>query len=188
MKSSDMTSGELPELVGKITKISRKIEKAVLVVAVFMGGLMAAVVIYGVIARYVVQNPAIWTEELARALMIWTAYLGISVVMRRRGHLGILFFVLKLPVPVQRVVKLFNDSLIGVFLFVLVMYGYDFMIEGKEQIETATGITMNYPFAIIPICGVLSLIQLSLRMVIDFSLWGTSCSPYDERLAHSKAS
>ncbi len=164
------------------------VEKAVLAVAVFLGGLMAVVVIYGVIARYVVQNPSVWTEELARALMIWTAYLGISIALRRRGHLGILFFVLKLPIPLQRIVKLFNDSLIAIFLVILVIYGLDFMSEGKEQIETATGITMNYPFAIIPICGLLSLIQLGLRMMIDFSLWGTTCSPYDARLAHSNAS
>ena len=187
MESLDMKSNDLPAIVGKITKIARMIEKGVLVVAVFMGGLMAVVVIYGVIARYVVQNPSVWTEELARALMIWTAYLGISIALRRRGHLGILFFVLKLPIPIQRVVKLFNDTLIGIFLIILVMYGLDFVSEGKEQIETATGITMNYPFSIIPICGALALIQLSLRMMIDFSLWSTSWSPYDERLAHSNA-
>ena len=97
-------------MVGRITKIACWIEKAILTVAIFMGGLMAVVVIYGVIARYVVQNPSIWTEELARALMIWTAYLGISIALRRRGHLGILFFVLKLPIPLQRIIKLFNDS------------------------------------------------------------------------------
>ncbi len=188
MESRDMTSNELPAMVGKITKIACMIEKVVLTAAVLMGGLMAVVVIYGVIARYVVQNPSVWTEELARALMIWTAYLGISIALRKRGHLGILFFVLKLPIPVQRIVKLFNDTLIGIFLIVLVVYGLDFVSEGKEQIETATGITMNYPFAIIPICGVLALIQLSLRMMIDFSLWGTTWSPYDTRLAHSNAS
>ncbi len=188
MESSTMTSDDLPAIVGKITKIACLIEKAILTVAIFMGGLMAVVVIYGVIARYLVQNPSIWTEELARALMIWTAYLGISIALRRRGHLGILFFVLKLPIPIQRIVKLFNDSLIGIFLVVLVVYGLDFVSEGKEQIETATGITMNYPFSIIPICGVLSLIQLSLRMMIDFSLWGTTWSPFDSRLAYFKAS
>jgi len=178
-----MKSNELPAIVGTLTGIAGALERVIVVVAVIMGGLMTMVVIGGVIMRYVMMNPAVWTEEVARALMIWTAYLGIAIAARRRGHLGILYFVLKLPIPLQRIVKLINDCLIGLFLMVLFIWGLDMVEAGKLQIETATGITMNYPFSIIPICGALTFIQLCLRMIIDFSLWGTNVSPYDEQLA-----
>ena len=174
---------ELPPIVKKITRIADIVEKVVLVVAVIMGGLMTFVVIFGVFARYIVQNPAVWTEELARALMIWTAYLGISVVLRRRGHLGIHYVVTKLPISLQRIVKLFNDTLICIFLVVLIMKGLDMVAAAKTQFEPATGITMNYPFSIVPLCGVLTITQLFLQVLVDFSLWGTKISPFDQRLA-----
>jgi TRAP-type C4-dicarboxylate transport system permease small subunit len=74
------------------------------VICVFCAGAMTAVVLLGVGARYVMQNPMSWTEEVARYLMVYLALIGVSIVTRRRAHLGVLYFVTKLPLLLQRVI------------------------------------------------------------------------------------
>ena len=184
MGQTNNLPGELPSIATKIARFANVIEKTTLVVSVIMGALMTLVVIFGVFARYIVQNPAVWTEELARVLMIWTGYLGISIVLRRRGHLGILYVVTKLPLSLQRIVKHFNDLLILIFMVVLVLNGLDMVAAAKNQFEPATGITMNYPFSIIPLCGLLTVAQLILQVMVDACLWGTKISPFDQNLSH----
>jgi len=139
---------------------------------------MVAVVISGVVARYVMQNPMAWTEEVARFFMIWMAILGISVATRHREHLGVSFFVIKLPLLLQRLVKLATDSAIMLFLYYLTVYGIKMAVAAKTQWEPSTGITMNYPLSCVPICGVLTMFQLAMQMIYDLSLWGTFKSPY----------
>ena len=149
------------------------------IACVIFGGGMVTIVIAGVIARYVMKNPMAWTEEMARFLMIWMAVIGISIATRRRAHLGVFYFALKLPLVLQRLVKLITDSAIMVFLYYLTVYGVKMVVAAKTQWEPSTGITMNYPLACIPICGILTMFQLALQMIYDFSLWGTKKSPYE---------
>ena len=110
--------------------------------------------------------------------MIWTAYLGMSIAIRQRGHLGVSFFVQKLPLLLQRLVKLFNDIVIIVFLYVLIVNGVKMVIAAKIQIEPATGIIMSYPFLIVPLCGVLMLIQHGLVILTDLLHWESNISPF----------
>src|SRR5271154_6046605 len=41
----------------------------------------------GVVARYVVQQPLIWSDELASILFLWLAMLGAVVAFRRSEHM-----------------------------------------------------------------------------------------------------
>jgi TRAP-type C4-dicarboxylate transport system permease small subunit len=164
----------------RIKKVSDKLEKVTRIACVALGGSMVAVVTSGVIARYVMRNPMVWTEEIARALMIWTAFLGISIAVRQRSHLGVTLLAERMPILLQRLVKLFTDGLIMWFLIVLTVYGFKMVETGKAQIETATGISMSYFFICVPLCGLLTMIQLGVVMLIDLSRWGTAISPYNK--------
>jgi TRAP-type C4-dicarboxylate transport system permease small subunit len=163
----------------KINRIADIIAFVTNIGCVLIAALMTIVVIAGVVARYVMQNPMVWTEEIARMAMIWTAYLGMSIAVRQRGHLGVLFFVQKLPLVLQRVVKLFTDSLILIFLYILIVNGVKMVIAAQIQIEPATGIIMSYPFLIVPLSGLLMMIQHGLVMLVDILRWGTETSPFE---------
>jgi len=175
-----MTENRKKELIAWINRIADSIAVVTNTGCVLIGGIMTAVVIAGVFARYVMQNPMVWTEEIARMAMIWCAYLAMSIAVRQRGHLGVLFFVQKLPLLLQRLVKLFNDVVILGFLVVLIVTGVKIVIAAKIQIEPATGIIMSYPYLIVPLSGVLLMIQHGLIMLVDFFRWGTDISPFDK--------
>jgi TRAP-type transport system small permease protein len=161
-----------------IEKLSKGVERITILPCAILGGAMAAVVVIGVIARYVMQNPMVWSEEVARFMMNWMALLGVSIGIRRHWHLGLYYFISKTPFHVQRLAKLLSDCLIIVFLFLLSIYGFKMVTAAKMQIEPTTGIPMNYPLLCVPLCGILAIIQLTLQMFLDLVSWRKSKSPF----------
>ena len=82
------------------------LENSVLIVSL---SLMIIVCMVQVINRRVVNIGAIWTEEVMRILLVWTICAGASVATGKRQHLGVSFFVDKMPKKVGRWVRLITD-------------------------------------------------------------------------------
>lgn len=55
--------------------------------ALLLFGLLAAVVLLQFVSRYVLNDSVAWTEEIARYLLIGSAYFGSLLALRRRGHI-----------------------------------------------------------------------------------------------------
>lgn len=56
-------------------------------------GLMTLTIILQVLFRYILQNPLVWTEELARYLMIWMAFIGASCIIKKWDNIYVDFFI-----------------------------------------------------------------------------------------------
>lgn len=67
-----------------LNKLSDGLNRAALVGAVMAVAIMLAAAGWQVIARYLLNQPPIWTEELARFSMVWGGLLGASCAFRRR--------------------------------------------------------------------------------------------------------
>lgn len=154
------------------------IERLSLFASVLFGGSMVVIVIAGVIARYAMQNPFAWTEEASRFLMIWMVLIGMSVVTRNREDLCVEFLVIRLPVAVQRVIKLANETLVMMFLFILTTYGFEMAMNARMQRVPSLGITMFYPLLCISVGGCLTMLQLGIQMLIDLLMWKSGISPH----------
>ncbi len=163
-----------------INRAASVLEHCSLAVSVLMGGAMVVIVIAGVIARYVMQNPMAWTEEVSRFLMIWMVLIGMSVVARHRENLSVTFLVIRLPIVLQRLAKFFTEFPIMIFLYILVVEGIEMAVNAKMQIVPSIGITMYYPLLSIPVGGILTMIQLGFQMLLDVLMWGSKRSSYDE--------
>ncbi|MFO1310941.1 MAG: TRAP transporter small permease [Burkholderiales bacterium] len=68
-------------------------------IAAFCGIFLCVLV--QVVFRYAFNSPLTWSEELARYLFIWCAFLGWIVASRRRSHLAMSFAALRLPRTAQ---------------------------------------------------------------------------------------
>jgi TRAP-type C4-dicarboxylate transport system permease small subunit len=84
-------------VTGALRLIERLIDAAA--IAAFSGIFLC--VIAQVVWRYVFNNPLTWSEELARYLFIWCAFLGWLIASRRGSHLAMTFVVDRLPVSAQ---------------------------------------------------------------------------------------
>lgn len=50
---------------------------------------ISVILIMQVIMRYFLRDPFVWSEELARYLLVWTAMLGVSLAVREGRHIKV---------------------------------------------------------------------------------------------------
>jgi TRAP-type C4-dicarboxylate transport system permease small subunit len=72
--------------------------------------ILAVVVFYQVFTRYVLNDAAGWTEEIARYLLIAVTFLGGAMAVRRGTHIQVDFVYRFLPRAAGRVTSTFVDA------------------------------------------------------------------------------
>ena len=77
---------------------------------------LAAVIFYQFFTRYALNDSASWTEEIARYLLIATAFVGAAICVRKNNHVQVDFFYRLLPPKVNRVMATLVDVLRVLFL------------------------------------------------------------------------
>jgi len=118
-----------------------------------------------VFVRYVLQKPLfLWSEELARFLLIWMVFLGIGVGVKNDAHFSMDILPPLLGRRWGAILRLFNDLCMGVILVLLVLAGLRFSWFGMFQNSPNLEILMVWIFISIPIGGILSLTYLVERM------------------------
>ena len=114
-----------------------------------------------VVARYILTHISKslsfpWTEELATFLLVWVGLLGASVALHHRAHLGIDYFVSKLPPSRRRYTELFALACVALFSFtVMGIAGTSLVIRtfGYGQVSPALELPMGYVYLAVPISG-----------------------------------
>jgi len=77
---------------------------------------LALVIFYQFFTRYALNDSASWTEEIARYLLIATAFVGAAVNVRKNNHIQVDFFYRLLPRWVTRPLATIVDALRIAFL------------------------------------------------------------------------
>src|SRR5258706_7656863 len=77
---------------------------------------LAVVIFYQFFTRYALNDSASWTEEIARYLLIGTAFVGAAINVRKNNHIQVDFFYRLLPHKVTRPLSLFVDVVRALFL------------------------------------------------------------------------
>ena len=77
---------------------------------------LAGVVFYQVFTRYVMNDAAGWTEEIARYLLVAVTFLGGAMAVRRNTHIQVDFVYRFLPQKAGRALSTFVDAARAAFL------------------------------------------------------------------------
>lgn len=124
-------------------------------VIVLMGGLVLDV-LWQVASRYVLRSPSSWTDELATLLIIWVALLGASVAFIRQGHLGVDYFVGKLPPRPRLLIEVCVYLLVAFFALAVLLIG-GLKLVGLTlltgQVSPALGVKMGHVYLALPVSG-----------------------------------
>jgi TRAP-type transport system small permease protein len=77
---------------------------------------LALVIFYQFFTRYALNDSASWTEEIARYLLIATAFVGAAINVRKNNHIQVDFFYRLLPRYITRPLSTFVDAIRVLFL------------------------------------------------------------------------
>ncbi|MBP1846594.1 tripartite ATP-independent transporter DctM subunit [Rhizobium petrolearium] len=120
-----------------------------------------ALLLAGVISRYIFSFPIIWIDEVASISFLWLAMLGAAMAVDRSEHLRLTLFVGMLPERVQALAGTFTMLLVAVFLGAMLRPAYEYAIEESFITSAALNIPMSYRAAALPV-GVALMLVLAL--------------------------
>ncbi len=159
----------LTALAQRLETLGRQVNRRIEWLCALLVAAMIVVVWLGVGARYLTEAGLSWTEELSRYLMIWAALLAVSCAAWWREHVGLDILSSRLPEGPRRVLKVVIDALcVGFFVFMCV-YGIGMTIEGGNQHSTLFGMSMQLPFAAVPVSSALAAFQFGVRLLTDYT-------------------
>jgi TRAP-type C4-dicarboxylate transport system permease small subunit len=140
-------------MFGTIKKfLDRLLESLVILVM----GVLVLDVLWQVFSRLVIKNPSKWTEELAVFMLIWVSLLGAAIALGRGAHLGIDYFVAKLPSKLKTVTEIGVFLLIALFsFFVMIIGGIDLVSSTLQlnQTSPALNVKIGLVYIAVPISG-----------------------------------
>ena len=105
-------------------------------------------VFYQFFTRYVMNDSAAWTEEIARYFLIATVFTGAAIGVAKNNHIQVDFFYRHLPHWVCRFLSVLTDALRCVFLGVATFLTWQMMERLGSYKMTIIDLPMNIVYGI----------------------------------------
>jgi len=110
--------------------------------------LLALNVFYQFFTRYVLNNSAAWTEEIARYLLICMVFVGIAWAVRTTRHIHVDFVYRLVPPPVGRVLALLVDVVKILFFGYVTLLTWQMMDKMGNYKMTIVDLPMNLVYGV----------------------------------------
>jgi TRAP-type transport system small permease protein len=110
--------------------------------------ILGLTVFYQFITRYVMNDSAAWTEEIARYLLIATVFIGASIGVAKNTHIQVDFFYRHMPPALGRWLARAVDVLRIVFLGTAVVLTVQMMFKLGNARMTIIDLPMNLVYGV----------------------------------------
>ena len=111
--------------------------------------ILGLTVFYQFITRYVFNDSASWTEEIARYLLIGTVFVGAAIGVAKNNHIQVDILYRYLPAPAARALAIAVDVLrVAFFAWVTVLTLQMMMKIGNNYQMTIVDLPMNIVYAV----------------------------------------
>jgi len=120
--------------------------------------LAAGLGMFQVLARFVLEQPAEWTEVMIRFSLIWMVFLGIPAAFRMGSMVSVDLMHRLAPPAFRRVLEVFISVVTIALLVIIAWYGWDYAQRGKVQ--TIIGLesySMFWAYLALPVGSILAI-------------------------------
>ncbi|PJN91702.1 TRAP transporter small permease [Bacillus sp. mrc49] len=129
---------------------------------------LAGIIVFtslNVFFRFVLNNPISWAEEMTLGLFIWMVFIGISSAMKRDGHVGVDYFVKKMPKPLRILSEIIRAAAIYYALIYVLMYlGLDLTSHAENKLTPVLGLSYRFIDIAVPLGGLLTAIHFTGKL------------------------
>ena len=134
----------------------------------FLSRIATVLVLYQVFTRYVLNNPAAFTEELVRYSLIWTSFIGAAYAFSSRDHMALVILHDSLKPSGQRVLMIFIDTLILLFaILIITIGGFKLAVSARQEFSALLGIPRSLVYAMAPISGIFIILAKIINLYED---------------------
>ena len=118
-------------------------------VALGLFWLLGLTVLYQFITRYVLNDSAAWTEEIARYLLVGVVFVGAAIGVRKNNHIQVDFFYRHMPLAMARAIGVAVDVLRTLFYAAAVVMTVQMMLKiGNNASMTIVDLPMNIVYGV----------------------------------------
>ncbi|WP_109831255.1 TRAP transporter small permease [Reichenbachiella versicolor] len=138
--------------------LRNKIDKALEIALSILLGIMVLNVLWQVASRYLLSNPSIFTDELARYLLVWIGLLGAAYASGKQAHVAIEILKQKLNNEQQAIQNKIIHVIILIFSILAFIVGGTRMVLVSfdlGQTSSAMHLPIGYVYLALPISGFL---------------------------------
>lgn len=154
-------AGWAAALAGRLdTAIGRAVEFVVAALVV----IEIVVLFSGVVARYGLHQPLVWSDELASILFLWLSMLGAVVALRRGEHMRMTALVARLGAPKRALVEALAVAASLAFLALVLHPAWEYASEEAAIVTPALEISNAWRAAALPAGLGLMLVVAALRL------------------------
>lgn len=108
-----------------------------------------------VVLRYGFNSTIIGANEFIVILFIYTSAIGAAVVIGKKEHIAIEYFIDKLPAAARRIIDIVNYLLIALLNGVMIWYGMRWMNITGDYLTAVLKIQQAYAQIVVPVgCGI----------------------------------
>lgn len=158
----------LPEPASGWRKVIVSLNKALKPVVAIPAALLVVaeviVLFVGIISRYVLHAPIVWSDELAGILFLWLAMLGSVVAFQRAEHMRMTAIVGMIRPEARLFLDVFATAASLAFLLLVIHPAYEFAADEVFVTTPALGIVNTWRAAALPVGIGLMLIVATLRL------------------------
>ena len=131
--------------------------------------IMASMVFFQVVMRYLFSMPTSWSDEIAIYAMLWSVYVSVAWAVRVRAHIRVMNFVQLFPKKIAIFLTILSDFiwfLFGIFLtYQSVLLDLSFWENAYRS--PALDIDQKWPY----MCLILGFGLMTLRLVQIYYRW-----------------
>ncbi|MCK0515151.1 TRAP transporter small permease [Anaerobiospirillum sp. NML120448] len=153
-----------------LVKTKSVINKVLAALCTILLVFMTFLVIWQVFTRYVLNDPASFTEELVRYSLIWTGFIGAAYAFSSREHMALTFLRDKLEPNKKRLVTIGVDALILIFAFaILFVGGAKLAFAASMEYSALLGVPRSLVYAMAPVSGLFIVIIQIINIYEDYT-------------------
>ena len=116
---------------------------------------------YGVISRYILNNPVAWSNEVATIAFTWTVFLGAAAAWKNDKHIHLDLIYNFFPKKIKVISDLIKNIVLGIFFLYVLYLSIQFTITAYNK-PTAI---LRIPFSYVDVAVVLFFISIIIRSI-----------------------
>jgi len=121
--------------------------------------------------RYVLSSALIWPEELNIFLMVWITFVGSSVAIKEKSHIGVDMFVNLLPQQIAHIIRICSKIVVFYCVVLITKYGFNVAQMNLDVFSDALRISMFIPRISLVVGGLMMLFQIFYLLMLDFKVF-----------------
>ncbi len=145
----------------RFLKLERWTSGIAMTVACLMLAIASGLAVFQIFTRFVLEQPAEWSEVLIRFTLIWMVFLGIPMAFRQGAMVSVDALYRAAPDKLKRILDAVVALAALALMLIVLWWGYDYAVRGSVQTMAGLEVlSMFWAYVAMPVGAVFSIVGI----------------------------